>query len=1163
MKENYTPNRVVHKAHNRTLRVLTLNFLVCLFGLSALPVDAKHSQQKAISIHVQDVTIQQAFSEIEKSSDYVFLVADNASSELNRRISLKRSKENIHQVLDALFHGTDLEYHVVERQVSIYRKEKQAAAMKQQTPKGITIKGRVTDKQNEPLPGVSILIKGSTQGVATDMDGHFTLSDLAPNAVLEVSYVGMKQQSIPVKGRTELAIVMEDDEAMLGEIVVTGYQTLSKERATGSFTQVKQDKLDLLQLGATSVKQGLTGAIPGVFVGKSTINIRGVSSIYANKTPLFVVDGVPVNDIETINPKDIETITVLKDASAASIWGIRASNGVIVITTKLGKLNDGKTYFDISSNIIIDEKPDFGYLQRPTTAEYIDFETETIARGKGWFNPATAERNGYSRVEVLYYKKHKGQIDDAQLNEGLERLRQNNYLSEQDMFFRNSIQKQVNLSIAGGTSKYKYYTSVGYTGSQGMARGNSRDAVIINMKSRLTLLKGLELEMGVNTAFRKNTNNGVDLYAFHSKPYELNVDENGSYLSRYTNVAEHLKQGYYDKGFLDWTYNLKQEIDNNDITSNNASVRLNTGLEYTLFKGLKISTKFLYEAGTDRARNYRNLHNYYLKNLINSWTVYDATKKEYKHKFPKGPLLDLSKNWSSSWTQRNLLTFDSVIDEQHSINAIAGTEVREDFTLQNKERYYNYNDRALSVNNFDAYSLSQYTANYRGDYDSYRWDPEFSESKNRFFSVFLNGSYSYQGKYTVSGSVRIDQSDLFGTDPKYRYDPTWSSGLSWRLSEEAYMKNISWLNHLLVRLTYGINGNISKSSPYSLARYGKNSSTQEDMLTISTPENQQLRKEKTAVTNFGVDFALLNNRLSGSIDLYHKYSSDLLGNYKLDPTTGFNSARINTAEVSNRGLDMRINGMILHGTFGWDMTFNLGYNVNRVEKVQNPQEVAEYYISGGSPIEGKPLSYLYSYKWAGLSEKGEPQIYDASGEVVGWKKKMSDIQALKYVGTLTPPVYGGIISTFTYRNFALTPVFSYQLGHVMRLPRPEMVSYGLNTDIAKRWKNPGDEKTTNIPRIYSSSSIDPKWRNYYLYNDAWDEDASFVKLNTLTLSYDFAGLIGRKLFSRAQLVIQASNLWMWTANNKDIDPEYYDLAEGRFPYLPPVRSYTIGVNLNF
>lgn len=558
MKENYTPVSWACKVFNRTLRVYKLTFLVCLFGLYTLPVDAKHSQQKEISVHLQDVTIHQAFSEIEKSSDYVFLVADNASSELNRRVNLNRNKETIHQILDALFHNTDLGYHVIDRQISIYRKEHRTTTVKQQAPKGITVKGRVTDKQNEPLPGVSILIKGSTQGVATDMDGHFILSDLAPNAILEVSYVGMKPFSIAVNGRTDIAIVMEDDEAMLGEVVVTGYQTLSKERATGSFTQVKQDKLDLLQLGATSVRQGLAGAIPGVFVGKSTINIRGVSSIYANKTPLFVVDGVPVNDIETINPKDIETITVLKDASAASIWGIRASNGVVVITTKLGKLDDGKTYFDISSNIVIDEKPDFGYLQRPTTSEYIDFETETIARGRGWFNPATAEHNGYSMVEELYYKKHKGQITDAQLNEGLERLRQNDYLSEQDLFFRNSIQKQVNLSIAGGTSKYKYYTSVGYTGSQEMARGNSGNAIIINMKSRLTLLKGLELEMGVNTAFRKNTNNGVDLTAFHGQPYELNVDKNGNYLSRYTNIAEHLKQEYYDKGFLDWTYNLKR-----------------------------------------------------------------------------------------------------------------------------------------------------------------------------------------------------------------------------------------------------------------------------------------------------------------------------------------------------------------------------------------------------------------------------------------------------------------------------------------------------------------------------------------------------------------------------------------------------------------------------
>ena len=226
MKENYTPVGWTCRVLDRTLRIYRLTFLVCLFGLFTQPVDAKHSQQKEISIHVQNITIHQAFSEIERSSDYVFLVADNASSELNRRVSLNRNKETIYQVLDALFHNTDLEYHVVERQVSIYRKEHRTTTVKQQAPKGIIVKGRVTDKQNEPLPGVSILIKGSTQGVATDMDGHFTLSDLAPNAILEVSYVGMKPLSIAVSGRTDIAIVMEDDAAMLGEVVVTGYQTL-------------------------------------------------------------------------------------------------------------------------------------------------------------------------------------------------------------------------------------------------------------------------------------------------------------------------------------------------------------------------------------------------------------------------------------------------------------------------------------------------------------------------------------------------------------------------------------------------------------------------------------------------------------------------------------------------------------------------------------------------------------------------------------------------------------------------------------------------------------------------------------------------------------------------------------------------------------------------
>ncbi len=1032
--------------------------------------------------------------------------------------------------------------------------------------KPIDVHGLITDVEGKPLVGVSVVVKGTNKGTSTNLNGEFSLSGIDENAVLVFSGANVETSEMKVDGKTELRIGLkikvvnsESIEVMLN----TGYQTISKERATGSFTSIDNNKLAVTNLASTNFAKGLEGIAAGVLVDPNGgLQIRGVSSIKSDTRPLIVVDGFPIESGNyTINPNDIDNITILKDAAAASIWGVRASNGVVVIKTKAGKNTNGKAIFDFSSNFSFNEKPDFSYYQMANSSDFIDFEVETI--NKGWFKPATANNTGYSRVGELFYKKYLGQLTDGQVNEGLNALKNQNNLSQQDLFYRPAFQRQFNLSLRGGSQTYKYFVSALYTKQQPASIGNQSDDIILNIKNSLQVLPKVSLSLGVNSTFgNAKTASGYD-YSF-GRPYNMFLDENGNYLSQYASIPEHLKHGYYDNGYLNWDFNPMQELNNSNNKTKRFEARFNLGLDYEIAKGIVFSSKYLNELGFTNTDNLQNLNTYYVRNLANSWRIYDNAKGSFVNKFPVGPILDKTKDQFSGWTFRNTVSIDKKIGKIHKVNAVIGTEVRKIANQGNAERYYNYNEKALTVDNFDVLSLSNYTPNYKGDYISYNWSPNFYERDKRFFSLFANGAYTYKDRYTVSGSARIDQSNLFGTDPKYRYIPIWSAGGSWKISGEEFMKNNSFIDRLVARATYGINGNIGNSSPYPIASTGKNFNTQENMLTFSNPENQQLRPEKTAIINLGLDFAILHNRISGSIDYYYKKSFDLLGNSILDPTTGFGRAENNTAKMLNKGVEINLNAKIIQREFSFHADFNFGYNNNKVLTVLMPTITAGTYIAGTSPIEGKPLSYMYSYRWAGLSDKGEPQIYNAKNEIANWASaEMTDVNGLNYSGTLTPPFYGGMMLTFQYKGFSLIPQFTYKMGHVLRLPSPRMDLYGgaLNT-ISQRWQQPGDEANTDIPRVYDNSTGSNKWNSYYRNADIYEASASFARLRSLTLSYMLPKNYLKNIFSGIQVTAQGNNLWLWTENKNDIDPDYYNLRSGTFNF-PPVKNYVLSLNLNF
>lgn len=1116
---------------------------------------------QSISVNFKNVPLIEVLKETEKQTSFSF-VYNNSLIDVQKRVSISVNKSEITPFMSKLLAGTDIGFKIINKQITLFpagfQNDNQASQER------TLVKGMIIDEDNLPLPGVYVYNKSTKKGTASGVSGEFSI-EASKNDLLTFSLIGMVTlDETVIDVSNKINIRMKSDILVLQDVVVTGYQTLSKERATGSFSYVDNKRLGITNLASTDFAKGLAGMTAGVLVDKSgNLQIRGVSSIKSDTRPLIIVDGFPIESGNyTINPNDVESVTVLKDAAAASIWGVRASNGVVVVKTISGGSTDGKAKFNFTTNLSFDRKPDLSYYHRASSADFVDFEAETVQ--KGWFKPQNADATAYSRVGELYYKKYKGLINDSQVLEGLNQLKGVDNLSQQDLFYRGAAKQQYNLSIQGGNNFNTYYVSTVYTRSLASEIGNKSDAIILNVKNSMQLLPRLTLNIGINSTF--NNSEIAKGFSFQTaRPYNLFVDEQGNYLSMYNSVVpEHLKASYYSNGYLNWDSNPKEELDNSNNTSRKFEVRYNVGLDFKIAEGVIFSSKYLNELGYSNSDNLQNLNSYYPRYLANVWRVYDNTSKSYVNKFPVGPILDKQKDQFNGWTFRNTLSFNKNLGKDHGLNAIVGTEIRKITNKGNAERYYNYNEKALTSDIFDLLSLSNYTPDYIGNYNRYTWTPGFYERDRRFFSLFANAAYTYKGLYTLSGSLRVDQSNLFGTDPKYRYQPIWSIGGNWRVSGEKFMENVTFVNRLIARFTYGINGNIGNSSPYPIASTGKNFNTQENMLTFSNPENQQLRPEKTAVTNIGIDFAILNNRISGSLDYYYKKSYDLLGNSILDPTSGFTRAEVNTARMVNKGVDLSLDANILNGEVGLDMIFNIGYNKNEVTEVLMPSNTASTYITGTSPIKGKPLSYMFSYRWAGLSSKGDPQVYNAKDEIIGWSgSEMTDASALHYAGTLTPPVYGGLMFNLRYRGFTLSPQFTWKMGHVLRLPVTRMDLYGNTTEmIAQRWQKAGDELNTNIPRVYSSSSLSTKWNNYYRNNDIWEGSASYIRLSSLTLSYDMPAKYLKNTFSGVKITAQGNNLWLWANNDYEIDPEYYDMRGGYYSF-PPVKNFVISLNLIF
>ncbi|HUZ59435.1 MAG TPA: SusC/RagA family TonB-linked outer membrane protein, partial [Hanamia sp.] len=955
------------------------------------------------------------------------------------------------------------------------------------------------------------------------------------------------------------------------------FQYIPKERSTGSFDFI--DNKTLNQQVGTNILDRLNGVASGILFDYSkfttppqknlNLSVRGLSTINGPQDPLIVLDNFPYDgDISNINPNMIESITVLKDAAAASIWGTRAGNGVIVITTKRGHFNQ-PVRVDFNSNVQVVQKPDLFSLSQMSSSDYIN--VEEMLYNNGYFNSAI--NTGYAAltpvVDILY-RRDNGLLTADEATAMINTLRTQDVRNDYDKYFyRNGVNQQYSLNLYGGNQNISYIVSAGLDKNiSDLNAGYNR----LNVRAENTYkpVKNLQLTIGLTYTDSRSTSgrpayNSI-LSANRSVPYLKFADSQGNPLS----VAQSYRDEYTDTAgagqLLNWKFYPWEDYKHNTTNTGLQELLADIGIQYQILPGLTADIKYQYEKQESNTRNLQDTASYEARNQINSFSQIEGSPGIVNYIVPLGSILNLSDSYIESNNIRGQLSFNKTWDK-HSVSAIFGSETRQVKNTTNANTIYGYNDDLLTTSNVDF--LNAYP-NYVNGYTSFVNNGlSLSQTLNRFVSFYGNAAYTYKEKYTISASARKDASNLFGVNANDKWKPFWSTGFGWNISKEKFY-NVSSLPYLKLRVSYGISGNVdqTKSAATVLQYLGADPYSNLPFAFITQYANPNLTWEKVHIFNIGFDFGGKNQFISGSLEYYIKKATNLFGPSPLDYTAGLNDISIikNVADMQANGIDLNLQTINVNKALQWKTNFYISYYADKTTRYNMPQGFiySPGYGTGISPIVGKPLYSILSYKMAGLNpETGDPQGYlnkQISEDYNSIINSATNVDSLVYNGPATPRYYGAVGNTFTWKGVSLGINIMFKMGYFFRKPSINyntLFSNGVgNADFAKRWQKPGDEKFTNVPSmIYPDiSSRD----NFYLLSQNTVDKADNVRLQFVNLSYDFSKILTSAAFFKSlQVYINASNLGiLWRANKDGLDPEYPSS-------IPPSKTYTIGLRTNF
>lgn len=1117
---------------HKIVLVLFLSFMAC-FTANAQKVTLQFRQVKLAKVF--DAITQQTGLTVAYSRPTV---------DPDRVVSIEADKEELSDVLTQLLKGTNVTFEIGE--TKIYLKEESVSDTPQKSGRLITISGTIVDERGETIIGASVAVQGTTLGTITNADGEYSLTNVPENSQITISFIGYQSISLPANAKALGKIVMKEDNELLDEVAVVGYGTQSKARVTGSIASIKKEQIK--DMPVTSFEQAIAGQMPGVQVMQqsgtpgsgSSIKVRGASSITAGTNPLIVIDGFPMTTSNTatlLNPEDIESIEVLKDASSAAIYGSRGANGVIVVTTKKGK--EGKT--NINAKVYFGIQKVSHKIEMMDAYEYANFMA--TARNNYWvdLNPGVNKPTDDNSARVK-----KARIPDyiASYLNGETGLINTDW---QDEIFQTAAMQQYDISVSGGNQKLSHYTSASFVSQDGIIKDSGFQRFSARSNIQAVINKRVTFDLSLAPSYSKTR-----------QISEKNHKQDGLVLL--TTIANPAARAYNEDGSI--MYGNQIELGNawgtsviesplaiaKSIKDNLHQFRMigNANISVNILEGLNFKTHFGMEYSNQR-------EDYFRPSYLGNYNT-------------KAPTQATGKYWNAqttNWINENTLNYKKDFGKHHF-----------DILLGLSEQKQNYLVASMGAANYPNDNVTTLNAGIVNDGST-------TESVWTLLSYFGRINYFFQNKYLLNFSIRWDGSSRFGKNNKYGCFPAVSLG--WRVKEENWLKDVDVLSDLKLRVSYGKTGNfqINDYGSYSLLQannYILNGVLVNGLAPATSP-NPNISWEKTDQWNAGFDIAFFSNQLSFSADFYHSVTDGLLLDVPVPAASGFTSSLQNIGKLQNRGLELSLKGDFDFSGFKWAPAFNFSLNRNEVKGLGPNQEQ----IIDGNHITmiGESIGNFYGYKVLGVYKSQEdldkyPHLNTAKigtyiYEDISGPNGMPDGEITDadrtILGNYNPDYTIGLFNSFSYKNFDLSFMIQCVQGfEIFNSAKTFLLNgEGWGNGAKDLYKNFFSESNPNGKYARPSVATADK---LYEKSSYMVEDGSFIRFNNITLGYNFpktsiakVGLKGLRVYVTAQ---NPFTITKYSGYNPEVSTNSNALTPGiDYGAYPTNKSLAFGLNINF
>lgn len=1038
-----------------------------------------------------------------------------------------------------------------------------------------------------PLTGATVRGLPSGPSTKTDAQGLFSLALSGPAGRITISHIGYRASTVDysVSGPdTNLVILLVPAVTALAEVLVsTGYEELPLERATGSFEKIDRDKLS--RTVGMDILGKLEHTASGVFFDKINTHfneprpehnlfMHGISSMRAVKAPLIILDNYPYEgDVSNINPDDIESVTLLKDAAASSIWGARAGNGVIVITSKKPQ-HTGTLGVQFRHSTHITGKPNLYAHPVIAPSDFIDAERLLFERGFYTSLENNRAKPALSPVVEILIKQRSGLLSQEEADRLIDGYREIDVRDDMLRYmYQRPVVRQYSVGLQKASDRQSSYLSLGYDDARSNVRGNTNDRLTFRMYHSMELWQGMTLRSEVRGSRTGGLYHPMGEYKLtygnrgYAIPYAALMDAEGNPLP----VALDYRQSFLDTAGMgrlkDWHYRPLEELENPNNKVQGHELIGNLGLRHQFGRFIHIDVSYQYARNSTAHDRYLPEDGWEMRNQINRGT--EVTAGGLIHHFPEGGQLQSNHRISMGHQGRAQLGYNRTWSTGHAVHALAGTEIRDRVEQASGHYRYGYDPERLTyANNIDHTFRYPVFGNLATSGMVTYPILQNTRLNQRFVSLYSNASYSLHNRYTASASMRRDASNLFGVKTNNKWTPLWSVGAAWSVHNEAFYR-LDFLPYLKMRATFGYSGNIDEgNSAVVTLSYNTNPAVYGvDMpfATIKNPANPSLRWEKVKKYNMGLDFAVKSNRLSGSLDVYAKYTKDLIDAFPLDPATGIALLYMNVGNTKSEGFDLRLESVNINRALLWKTNLLLSYNNNWIVKTHTQYTGPANFVrvNGSMTLHDGIMAYsAYSYKSAGLNpQTGQPQGYlegEPSTNYTAMTSRDVTLDDLILHGSARPLYFGTLHNAWSYRRLTLSALLAFRFDYYFRrqsINYSELASNGnAHQDYYLRWQVPGDESRTSVPSF--AYPIQSNAQGFYQYSEVLVERGDHIRLQELRLDYKYGKIPGWQI-ENISLFLYANHLGMvWTKNKLGLDPD----VGGR---IPPAGSYALGVNLSF